>query len=245
MRALDRAGIPVRERAPVTAIGLVQAVLTGRAVAFARPGVSSAIARQVRHGPVRLEADGFDGDEQGDRRVHGGPDKAVHVYALEHYREWIDELGPLPVLAAPGAFGENLAVSGALEHDVCLGDGFRIGSAVVQVSQARQPCWKLNHRFGIPDMARRVQDRGRTGWYCRVLRAGEVTAGDSFELVSRPFPDWPLSRLLDCLYRRRAEDSARVLAAGLPLVPSWRRLFERRMATNRIEDWRARLGGAG
>ncbi len=223
-------------------LGVVRSVLTGRALPFARPGVSSAIAKQPRSGPVRLEANGFDGDEQGDRRMHGGPDKAVHLYAQEHYPGWIDELGALPVFSAPGAFGENLATSGVLEHDVCLGDELRVGSAVLQVSQARQPCWKLNHRFGIRDMARRVQDSGRTGWYCRVLRAGEVKAGDSFELVDRPFPDWPLSRLLELLYRSRAEESAQVLAAGLPLVPSWQRLFERRMSTQRIEDWHARLG---
>lgn len=223
-------------------LGIVRNVLTGRAVAFARPGASSAIAKRARHGPVRLEADGLQGDEQGDRRVHGGPDKAVHVYAHEHYKTWIDELGPLPVLAGPGAFGENFATAGVLEGDVCLGDELRAGSAVLQVSQARQPCWKLNHRFGIRDMARRVQEAGRTGWYCRVLRAGEVTAGDSLELVARPFPDWPLARLLEFLYCRRAEDSAEVLAAGLPLVPSWQRLFEQRLAMNRIEDWRPRLG---
>lgn len=223
-------------------IGVVRFVLTGRAVPFARPGVVSGIAKQVRHAPVRLAADGFDGDEQGDRRVHGGPDKAAHVYAHEHYRDWIDELGSSTVLAAPGAFGENLGTSGLLERDVCLGDELRIGSAVVQVSQARQPCWKLNHRFGVSDMARRVQERGRTGWYVRVLRAGEVSAGDAIELVARPFPEWPLSRLLDALYRSSAEDSRAVLAAGLPLVPSWRRLFERRLESRRIEDWSARLG---
>lgn len=223
-------------------LGHVRDVLTGRAVPFARPGVASAIAKQVRQGPVRAEAHGLDGDEQGDRRVHGGPDKAVHLYAYEHYRAWIGELGPLPVLAAPGAFGENLATSGVLERDLCLGDELRVGSAVLQVSQSRQPCWKLNHRFGVRDMARRVQDRGRTGWYCRVLHPGEVRAGDAFELLARPFPDWTLARLLDFLYRRRPEDSAQVLAAGLPLVPSWQRLFERRVQTGRIEDWQLRLG---
>ncbi len=223
-------------------LGVVRYVLTGRALPFARPGVASAIDKQVREGPVRVETEGFDSDEQGDRRVHGGPDKAVHVYAYEHYRAWTDELGPLPVLAGPGAFGENLSTSGVLERDLCLGDELRVGSAVLQVSQARQPCWKLNHRFGIRDMARRVQDLGRTGWYCRVLRAGEVRAGDAFELLERPFPDWTLARLLDLLYRGRPEDGEQVLAAGLPLVPSWQRLFERRVATSRIEDWHARLG---
>src|SRR5690606_5500797 len=133
------------------AIGRIQAVLTGRAVAYTRPGSRSAIAKQLRAGRIHVGFDGLDGDEQGDTRFHGGPDKAVHLYAFEHYAQWIDEIGKRPVLGAPGAFGENLSTLGLTEETLCFGDELRVGSALLQISQARQPCWKLNDRFGVPD----------------------------------------------------------------------------------------------
>ncbi|MCD6672278.1 MAG: MOSC domain-containing protein [Burkholderiaceae bacterium] len=224
-------------------IGSVCAVLTGRARTV-RPGFVTGIDKQERLGPVAAGPEGLDGDEQGDRRVHGGPDKAVHLYPREHYEPWIIELGALPVLGAPGAFGENLSTAGLLENDVCLGDTVRVGGVVLQVSQSRQPCWRLNHRFGVADMARRVQERSRPGWYCRVLQPGELRAGDSIELLERPHPEWPLERLMRLLYRSDPTDPDLVLALQLPIVPSWRRLFERRIESGQIEDWRGRLFGA-
>ncbi len=221
----------------------VRAVLTGRVKPLGSR-FASGIDKQQRLGPVRVDIEGLDGDEQGDRRAHGGPDKAVHLYSHEHYARWIDELGALPVLGTPGAFGENLHVEGLLEGDVCLADTIRVGTAVLQVSQARQPCWKLNHRFGVADMARRVQLRSRTGWYCRVLLPGELRAGDPIELLERPYPEWPLDRLLRLLYRSDSSDADLAPALRLPLVPSWRRLLERRLETRSIEDWRQRLFGA-
>lgn len=229
-------------RTRMSAIGTVRSVLTGQ-VKTLEPRFVSAIDKKERVGSVRVGLQGLDGDEQGDRRFHGGPDKAVHVYAHEHYERWIFELGALPVLGAPGAFGENLSTGGLLESDVCLADELRVGSVVLQVSQARQPCWKLNRRFGVADMARRVQDRLRPGWYCRVLQPGELRAGDAIELLARPHPDWPLSRLLRLLYRSDAVDADLAPALRLPLVPSWRRLLERRLQSRRIEDWRGRLFG--
>ena len=107
-----------RSAAPV--IGQVRAVLTGRAVPYTRPGTFSAIDKQSVSGPVAVGAESLAGDEQGDRRVHGGPDKAVHVYPWAHYAIWRSELGDRPLLAAPGAFGENLSVDGLDEQSVCL-----------------------------------------------------------------------------------------------------------------------------
>lgn len=223
----------------------IDAVLTGRAVDFTRPGSRSAIAKHVVDGPVHIGPEGLSGDEQGDRRVHGGPDKAIHHYPRDHYPTWKGEIGAHALLQAPGAFGENISTVGITEADLCLGDRLRLGSALVEVSQARQPCWKLSDRFGIADMARRVQDSGRSGWYYRVIETGTVQAGDTLTLIQRPHAGWPLPRLSGLLYRRTLDRDELRGALALPLVPSWRRLFERRLEQGDIESWESRLGGPG
>lgn len=225
------------------AIGIVRSVLVGRAAPFTRPGSFSAINKQPAGGPVSVGPLGLSGDEQGDRRVHGGPDKAVHAYASEHYAEWRAELGAMPIFRTPGAFGENLNTAGLTERTLCLGDQLRIGEAVLEISQARQPCWKLNDRFGVRDMALRVQTSRRTGWYFRVLETGTITAGNGIFLVQRPYPEWPLIRLIEMLYERALNPAELTAALTLPLVSGWRKLFERRLASGSIEDWSPRLDG--
>ena len=227
-----------------THLGQVAAVLRGRAVPYTRPGSRSAIAKSPVAGPVRVGTLGLEGDEQGDLRVHGGPDKAVHQYAQEHDPLWRAELGALPVLATPGAFGENLASTGMTEQHVCLGDQVRVGSVLLEVSQSRQPCWKLNDRFGVPDMARRVQRTGRTGWYYRVLDAGTLQAGDAVTLVARPWPQWSLARVIDVLYHQPFDAAVLQALAALPLTPSWRRMVDARLARGAVEDWSLRMEGA-
>ena len=226
---------------------VIGAVLTGRVAPLGDGSATSAIAKTPVEGPVAVGPLGLAGDAQADRRFHGGPDKAVHHYALDHAAAWRGELPGLPDrLERPGAFGENVSTRGLTERDVCVGDLWRAGSALLQVSQARQPCFKLNLRFGVPDMARRVQASGRTGWYYRVIEPGTVAAGDALELVERPHPDWPLSRLLHHLYVDRLEAAALREIAGLaPLAESWRSLAARRLASGAVEDWRRRLGEEG
>ena len=221
----------------------IEAVLTGRAVDYTRPGSRSAIAKVAVAGAVEVGVEGLAGDEQGDRRVHGGPDKAIHHYPREHYATWAEEIGAHPLLAMPGAFGENLSSTGVSEADLCLGDRLRLGTALVEVSQGRQPCWKLSDRFGIADMARRVQDSGRSGWYYRVLAPGAVQAGDTLELLERPHPHWPLPRLAELLYRRTLDRGELAAALELPLVPSWRAVFARRLEQGGTESWESRLAG--
>ena len=235
---------PPPVQAPGTHLGTAVAVLRGRAVPYTRPGSRSAIAKTPVRGPVHVGPLGLEGDEQGDPKVHGGPDKAVHQYAQEHYAPWRTELGALPVLAAPGAFGENIASTGMTEHSLCLGDQVRAGSVLLEVSQSRQPCWKLNDRFGLPNMARRVQDSGRTGWYYRVLQPGSVQAGDALVLVARPFPEWTLARTIDVLYHQPFDAAVLHALAALPLTPSWQRLVQGRLARAGVEDWQARLDGS-
>jgi len=218
-------------------------LLTGPAQPFTRPGSQSAIDKQPRHGQLKLSTLGLSGDEQGDLRIHGGVEKAIHHYPLEHYALWADELGAHPLLAQPGAFGENFSTTGWSEHDVCLGDRIQVGTALLEVSQGRMPCWKLSDRFAVPQLALRVQQSGRTGWYYRVLEEGLVSAGDNLQMVERPFADWSLARLSAVLFDKRMEPELLRECLALPLVPSWRRTLERRLEKGLIEDWAPRLQG--
>lgn len=226
----------------------VQTLLRGRARSFAR-GQTSAIDKREVAGPVEIGPLGLTGDEQADPKHHGGPDKAVHHYPLDHYAAWRKELAERPdavpdALNRPGAFGENISTEGLCEQDVCVGDLWRAGSVLLEVSQARQPCWKLNERFGVSDTAYRVQKSGRTGWYYRVCEAGRMTAGDMLTLVDRPCPDWPLSRILHAFYvDRMNRPTLEGIAALEVLPPSWRALALRRLESGRTEDWSKRLDG--
>lgn len=224
---------------------LLDALLTGRAQPFTRPGSRSGIAKAPRQEPLAVTALGLAGDEQGDLRVHGGVEKAIHHYPREHYAAWRRELGEHSLLEQPGAFGENFSTTGWTEGEVCLGDVIRAGSALLQVSQGRKPCWKLSDRFGIADLALRVQESGRTGWYYRVIEEGMVRAGDPLQLVERAHADWSLSRLSAVLFDRRVEPELLRECLALPLVPSWRRTLERRLEKAEVEDWAPRLQGAG
>ncbi|MCZ0961774.1 MOSC domain-containing protein [Paracoccus benzoatiresistens] len=219
-------------------------LLTGPVAPLAGTQSKSAIAKAPVAGPQSLGAEGFEHDAQADRRVHGGPEKAVHHYPFDHYAAWRADLGALPLLDAPGAFGENISTLGPTEASVAVGDIFRVGGALVQVSQGRQPCWKLNHRFGVPDMARRVQDTGRTGWYYRVLQPGTVSPGDELQLIDRLAPDWTLGRLWRAMYVDRLNRAELEAIAALDvLAEGWRRHAQRRLDSGRVEDWRPRLEG--
>jgi MOSC domain-containing protein YiiM len=183
----------------------ILAVLTGKAIPF-RGDEPSAIAKLPVVDAVAVGPLGLVGDEQADRSVHGGIDKAIHHYPADHYDWWRGQLGDAPLLDAPGAFGENISTIGLDENSVCLGDRFRLGSALVEVTQARQPCWKLDHRFGAKGVMAAVVQTRRSGWYYRVLEPGTVRAGDDLELVERPWPDWPLASLFGLLIGGEAKD---------------------------------------
>lgn len=175
------------------------------------------------------------------RRVYGGVDKALHCYAWHHYAAWRAEMPGCAWWDAPGAFGENLSIDGLDEHGVCIGDRWRIGTAITVVTQGRQPCFKLNLRFGVADMAVRVQNTLRAGWYLRVEQPGELKAGDGMTLLDRPHPTFSVARLL-ALIRDRVTDPVQIEPVlRLPLPPSWHRLFEQRLRAQRVEDWSRRM----
>lgn len=172
-------------------------------------------------GDFWLGYEGFREDEQADRRYHGGSEKAVCVYPAEHYPYWQAHLS-IPALG-PGAFGENLTVSGLRETELSIGDVFTLGSARVQVSQPRQPCWKLARRWQVKDLAAQVERNGFTGYYFRVLRHGEVKAGDVLLLEERPFPQWTIQRCNQIMHHQSADREAALALASCPLLSaSWK-----------------------
>lgn len=201
--------------------------------------------------PLILETEGFLLDEQADPRVHGGPDKAVHHYAAGHYAAWRAEFPRLAARLVPGGFGENLSTGAGGadgepwdETSVCIGDVFELGTALVQVTQGRQPCWKLNAHLGEPRMAARFQETGRTGWYHRVLRPGRVAIGDVMRLVERRHADWPLARLIAARFAPRLDPVEAAEAAALAvLAPGWRQAFARKTDPDWQEDTTRRLQG--
>ena len=174
-----------------------------------------------------LRSLGFDGDGQADTVNHGGVDKAVCVYPFDHYAHWENLFGHG---LEPGAFSENLTVSGAVETAVCVGDVFRVGEAVVQVSQPRTPCGKLAGKNGQRLLTRWVGQTGYTGYYMRVLSEGLVNEGDAFELVEAHPERIPIAAVNDLVFGR-SEDPA--LIARLANLPEFggdgRRLFARRL----------------
>ncbi|OHD09223.1 MOSC domain-containing protein [Sphingopyxis sp. RIFCSPHIGHO2_12_FULL_65_19] len=191
----------------------ILAVLLGKVRPFRGDDEPSAIGKLPVAHAVAVGAMGLAGDEQADRTVHGGIDKAIHHYPADHYDWWRGFLRDAPLLDAPGAFGENISTTGLDENSVFLGDRFRLGSALVEVTQARQPCWKLDHRFGAKGVMAQVVKTRRTGWYYRVLEPGLVKAGDALSLVERPYPEWPLASLFALLIGGEAKDRLADLSA--------------------------------
>lgn len=203
----------------------IDAVLTGLIAPFGPEDEPSGYRKTIRPGKVTVTALGLAGDQQADLVHHGGIDKAVHHYAFDHYATWIaGQPGLRAALGARGAFGENVSTADWREEDVCIGDRFRMGTAVVEISQGRQPCWKLGHRFGDPAMVARVVETGRCGWYYRVIEPGAVEAGDTMALLDRSHPQWSVARVFRILIGKAPTPLDQVAAlAGLPqLSRSWR-----------------------
>ena len=193
-------------------------------------------------GSVSLGRHNLDGDGQADLKNHGGPDKAVNVYPIEHYSYWKEDLRLADL--SPGAFGENFTVGGILEADICVGDILEIGEVVVQVSQPRQPCWKLARRWRMKDLALRVQETGWTGWYFRVLRVGTVRAGAQLTLIERPCPEWTVAAANDVMHHRMHDtEAARALSACPSLSNRWRKTLTKRVETGTAGSSVARLYG--
>ena len=189
-----------------------------REVRWGEEIVTTAIWKHPVDGRVAIRGVNLDGDDQADREVHGGKDKAVYAYAREDYDVWRDCHG---VDVAPGLFGENLTVEGLDLAHALVGERWEVGSALLEVAQPRLPCFKLGIRMGDPRFPRRFQAEGRMGAYLRILREGDVGAGDAITIVARPEHGVTLADMVSALHdRSKADALARV--PGLPAF--WRRV---------------------
>jgi MOSC domain-containing protein YiiM len=171
-------------------------------------------------GSVFVGATNLAGDGQADLKNHGGIDKAVLAYSADHYPKWRDELRKPDM--PHGAFGENLTIAGLNEETVCIGDVFRIGTVTFEVSQPRQPCWKLARRWRMHELVGSVVRNGRTGWYLRVLEEGWIENQMAITLIERPNPSWPIARANQILHHHRTDlELTRGLADVPRLANSW------------------------
>jgi MOSC domain-containing protein YiiM len=191
--------------------------------------VRTSIFKSPVSGRARVRRLNIDGDQQSDLSVHGGVEKAVYAYPSEHYAYWREELPGTDL--SWGAFGENFTTEGGLlEDSVRIGDRFRAGSAEFVVTQPRMPCYKLAIRFRRTDMVKRFLRSGRSGFYLAVVQEGEVTAGDSFELVARDESGVTVSEVVNLYTADAANQELLRRVSELPALPeSWREYFRKRL----------------
>lgn len=183
-------------------------------------------------GRIVLRATNLEGDRQADLSVHGGPNKAVYAYPMEHYALWRAELreAALASKLSPGAFGENFTTEGLPETDACIGDRYGIGSAIVKVTTPRLPCFKLAAQFERDSIIEEFARTGRCGFYFAVLQEGEVGAGDEFKRLGREDPTLTVAEA-NALYLGRSPNRA-TLERSLhvtSLPGSWRERFRARL----------------
>jgi MOSC domain-containing protein YiiM len=188
---------------------------------------TTSLNKQSATGPLWLGYEGLSGDASADTRVHGGVDRAVCVYPSEHYNHWhtVSELSELP----HGGLGENFTTEGLLEEEVCIGDIYRVGTALVQVSQPRQPCWKPARQWKFKEFTALIETTGYTGFYFRVKQHGAVREEDGFALEERPNPMLTIAHCNEVYYRRKADaEAAWVLSACPELSGGWKDMLHKR-----------------
>ncbi|MET1411950.1 MOSC domain-containing protein [Roseibium sp. HPY-6] len=204
----------------------------------------SAIRKSRRQGPREVTPTGLAGDRQADLEAHGGPDKALHIYPSEHYEDWLEAFPQTPQTFRPGGFGENISSTGLTEENLCIGDVLEAGQVRLQISQGRQPCWKLNLHTDNPAMAASFQKSGKTGWYVRVLETGVLQEGDRLSLVERPCPEWNLRDVILARFNPRLDPAiAKTLSQLEQLAEPWRASFAKKADTKFVEDTSRRLEG--
>lgn len=195
-------------------------------------GRPTGMYKQPADGPLEVGLEGFVTDHLADRRVHGGPEKAIHLYPVAHYARLAQRFPEAADALVPGSLGENLSATSLDEGGVRLGDIWRLGSVRLQISQPRSPCWKIDERFGVEGMAAFIAEERLTGWYWRVLTPGIVTPGDMLIRETTDPDAFTLAEAMRCwqMHRPPMDELAR-LANSPSIAPTWRQKIENRL------DW--------
>ncbi|WP_310496925.1 MOSC domain-containing protein [Sandarakinorhabdus sp.] len=219
--------------------GRILAVHTGRIERLANAGrggegLSTAYRKTPENGPVQVGPLGITTDVQANRKVHGGPEKAVYGYPISGYAGWRAEFADIADRFVPGAMGENLVIAGQDEASLCIGDIIRSGSVTLQIAQIREPCSTFAAIIGTSRVVKAMTRSGRCGWYYRVLEAGMLAPGDSHDVIERPNPDWPICRFTPIAAGRAGRTDELEALSTLPgLTLAWQVRMAQALATQR------------
>ncbi len=209
---------------------LINAIYLGQVQAMPDDGRPTAIFKQAVMSAVEIGPEGLIGDAQADRRVHGGLEKAVHHFPARNLERLRTLFPQVAAQLVPGCMGENFSTDDWDEVDVCIGDIYRAGSALLQLGQPRSPCWKIDARHGVDGMAQYIEHEGIAGWYYRVLEGGQVRAGDAITLVERNADPISLREFWDlrAVHRPSVAQMQRVIDTP-GLAPERRQRLRRRL----------------
>lgn len=208
-----------------------------------RYGLDTAINKSPIKDEVYLGLEGLEGDECADTRHHGGVDRALHQYPSEHYLYWLEKYGLAREWHAPG-MGENLSSEGMTEDTVCLGDRYRWGKAIIEVSQPRSPCFKLNRRWEISTLSVDMQSTSHCGWLYRVVQPSLVSVDQPLVLEDRVIDALTIRDTCNLFFGAPLDSSAlNQLLKQARLSESWMSKVRQRLETGEVENWNFRLLG--
>lgn len=195
----------------------------------------------------RLEAnelivlmDRVEGDDVYNKTHHGGPQRVLHHYPLEHLEYWNQYY--LSKAFLPGSMGENISTYGLTENNVCIGDIFKIGDIVCQVTEPRKPCVTINHQFGMKGLARKVQEESKTGWFYKVLKAGTLKKGDEIILHERLFPELTIGKCVQGLLVNRTPEILQMIANNPVISYNWKKPARELLNGSKTSNDESRLG---
>ena len=193
-------------------------------------GRPTGMYKQLATGELEIGFDGFTADQQADKRVHGGPEKAIHLYPAAHYAKLAERFPDAASQLIPGSIGENISTPDLTESDIRIGDIYRLGTARLQVCQPRNPCWKIDERFASEGMAAFIAEHGLTGWYWRVLSPGHCLPGDELKLETPASQALTLAEAMQLWQSHRPElAELEQLAATPGIATQWQNKMEQRM----------------
>lgn len=206
-------------------------------------GLNTAINKSIITEPVYLSLLGIEGDQCADKRHHGGLERALHQYPVEHYQYWQQRHSSKLLWRAPG-MGENLSSIGMSEHNVCVGDKYQWGEAIIEVSQPRSPCFKLNKHWGVEKLSVEMQELSLCGWLYRIIQPGMVSVNEKLVLLERPYNAMTIYQVCELFFGDPLNKAGLAkLKQQTKLSASWMSKIEQRLATNQVENWDFRLLG--